>query len=195
MIVAIAGWVHGHVPTRERLERSRLLRPFAHLVLRPDLWHLNRRSVQRGVALGVFIGVLVVVPVPFVHFLPAALLAVLFRANVPTALGATLIGVTPISFAWATLAYYLGKWLVHADLRVGAEPVSTDIMTIRHATHLGRLLHALSGMGVDTLVGLLALATVFSTLGYLLTGIIWRWRITRQRRLRLRARQAVLATQ
>jgi uncharacterized protein len=48
----IAAWVRHHVPTRESVEANRWLRPVAHHVLAPSLWRFNRRSVPRGVALG-----------------------------------------------------------------------------------------------------------------------------------------------
>ncbi|HWU04296.1 MAG TPA: DUF2062 domain-containing protein, partial [Novosphingobium sp.] len=49
---AMARWLANHMPSREKLEQNRFIRPFAHLVLKPDLWRFNRRSVPRGVALG-----------------------------------------------------------------------------------------------------------------------------------------------
>ena len=52
----LIGWLRSHVPTRETLERNRFVRPFAHLILRSELWRMTRRSVPRGVALGLFVG-------------------------------------------------------------------------------------------------------------------------------------------
>ena len=48
----VLGWIKGHVPTREAIERNRLLRPVAGRILRPSLWHFNRRSVPRAAAVG-----------------------------------------------------------------------------------------------------------------------------------------------
>ena len=64
-------WFKGHVPTREQLEKSRWIKPFAKHVLRSDLWRFNRRSVPRAVALGLFVGIMI----PLAHFVTAALLA------------------------------------------------------------------------------------------------------------------------
>ena len=41
--------------TRDQIERNRFLKPFAHRLLRSELWRFTRRSVPRGVALGLFV--------------------------------------------------------------------------------------------------------------------------------------------
>ena len=64
-------WVQRHIPTQESLQRYRLLRPFAHHLGQPALWRLNRRSVPRAVALGLFVGVII----PIMHTAIAAVLA------------------------------------------------------------------------------------------------------------------------
>ena len=50
------GWLRANMPTRESMESNRLLRPVAHRVMEPGLWRFNRRSVPRGVALGMVTG-------------------------------------------------------------------------------------------------------------------------------------------
>src|SRR5437899_1420520 len=72
------GWLLRHVPTRETIDSYRLLRPFAKQLRQPNLWHLNHRSVPRGVALGLGVGVII----PFMHTFVAAILAIPLRANV-----------------------------------------------------------------------------------------------------------------
>ena len=49
-------WLHRQAPTRDSFERSRFLRPFAQRVFHPALWRFTRRSVPRGVALGLLVG-------------------------------------------------------------------------------------------------------------------------------------------
>ena len=74
-------WLTRHIPTRETIHEHRLLRPFAPHLTNPSLWRMTRRSVPRGVALGLFVGVII----PFMHTVIAALLAVPVRANVAVA--------------------------------------------------------------------------------------------------------------
>ena len=63
-------WAQRNMPTREQMEGNRYIRPFAHRVLRSELWRFTRRSVPRGVALGLLVGIIV----PFAQILFAALL-------------------------------------------------------------------------------------------------------------------------
>lgn len=170
------------MPTREQIEKSRWLRPFAHNVLRPELWRFTRRSVPRGVALGLFIGTII----PMAHFLVAAALAMFVRANVPVALAATFIG-NPLTVAgiwW--LGYRIGEALLHADAMTQVAPVATAMQQ----TQADQLLTRLTGAGEDTAVGLFVIATVLAASGYLLASWIWRWRVARLRRRRIAERRA-----
>ena len=47
------------MPTRERMARNRLIAPLA---ARPELWRLTRRTVPRGVAVGLFVGIFLMIP-------------------------------------------------------------------------------------------------------------------------------------
>ena len=42
------------MPTREEMAGNRWLAPIAHRFLSPELWRFTRRSVPRGIALGMF---------------------------------------------------------------------------------------------------------------------------------------------
>jgi uncharacterized protein (DUF2062 family) len=109
-------WSRRNLPTRESMERSRLLRPVAHRVLAPELWRFTRRSVPRGVALGMIAGVLV----PVAQTAVAALFALPFRANVPTAALTTFV-TNPLTTPpiWVA-AYWIGRWLLRVDAHVAA---------------------------------------------------------------------------
>ncbi len=174
----MVGWLKGHVPTREGIERNRFLRPVAHRVLAPSLWRFNRRSVPRGVALGVLAGILF----PFAHMPLAAVLALPARANVPVAVSTTLVN-NPVTFGPILYAAYkIGHWVLQLDATVPGRPLATNV----HG-HAG-LLHWVAAGGPPIIVGLIILALVMATAGYLLTGWIWRLRIARKWRNR-RARK------
>ena len=53
----LADLLRENMPTREQLEGNRFVRPFAHWVLRAELWRFTRRSVPRGVAIGLLVGI------------------------------------------------------------------------------------------------------------------------------------------
>src|SRR5947209_15330722 len=86
------------VPSAERI---RWLGPLRH---RPDLWHLNRHSASRAVAVGVFWGL---IPIPL-QTIPTVIAAIFFRANVAFAWGVTWI-IYPFSFFFCYLAYTIGR--------------------------------------------------------------------------------------
>ena len=170
----VAGWLRAHVPTRESVARNRWLRPIAGRILVPSLWRFNRRSVPRGVALGLVAGILF----PFAHMPLAAGLALPFRANVPVAVSTTLLNnpVTIGPLLWA--AYRIGHWILRLDAAVPGRPIARGV-----GGHAG-LLHWLAAGGPPIMVGLLVLASVLATVGYLVTGWAWRWRIARRWRSR-----------
>ena len=76
-----------YLPGHEAIRDSRWLRPFSGSLLHPDLWHLTRRSAAGAVATGLACGL---IPGPF-QMLGAALVALLFRVNLPLALFAVLV--------------------------------------------------------------------------------------------------------
>ena|SRR5205085_8258634 len=98
-------WLKGHIPNRETVHRYRLLKPFAANLSHASLWRMTRRSVPRGVALGLFVAVII----PVMHTAIAALLAIPARANVAVAAVFTLVvnplTIPPIYYA----AYRIGS--------------------------------------------------------------------------------------
>ena len=160
-------WALSHVPTRETIEASRFLRPVAHRILVPALWRFNRRSVPRGVALGLFAGILF----PFPHMVLAAIFSLPLRANVPVAVGTTLIN-NPVTFLpIMAIAYRIGHWVLRLDHDVPGHPIATNV----HANE--GWLHAIVAQGgPPVIVGLLVMAITLSAIGYLATSLIWRWR-------------------
>lgn len=175
------GWLSRTLPTRESLERNRFLKPFAHRLLRSELWRFTRRSVPRGVALGLFVGVMI----PLAHFVVAACLAVFVRANIPAAMLATFIGFPIIYVGLVALAYKIGNFLLHVDAMTAIQPISNAM----ESTQTDHLLQSLTGAGLSTAFGLFVIATVLSSLGYVLTSVLWRRRVGRRRKARLQQRR------
>ena len=181
----MVGLFHRHMPTRESLEKNRFVRPFAHRILHSELWRFTRRSVPRGVALGLFVGTMI----PLAHFVVATFLAVFLRANIPAALAATFVGFPVIYVFIVALAYKIGTWLLHVDASTAIQPLSETM----EATQTDHLLQQITGAGLDTAFGLFVIATVLASVGYVATSLLWRRWIGAKRRRRLaeaRARRA-----
>ena len=96
MLAKTSAWIQRNLPTREQMERSKWIKPFANRVLRSELWRFTRRSVPRGVALGMIVGIIM----PFAQILIAALLCLSVRANVPVAALTTFV-TNPVTVATA----------------------------------------------------------------------------------------------
>ena len=62
-VAALAGrFMRRHAPTRDEVLDSPLLKPFGQRIRESDLWRFTRRSVPRGVAIGLFVGIFLMVP-------------------------------------------------------------------------------------------------------------------------------------
>jgi uncharacterized protein (DUF2062 family) len=184
-------WLQRHVPSRDQLERNRWVQPFAHLVLRPELWRLTRRSVPRGVALGLFVGVMI----PLAHFVVAAFIAIFIRANIPAAMLATFIGFPVIYVGLLAAAVKIGGLLLRVDAITVSEPITQAVSTVggslgdstarHHWLHrAAHLVHLVEGKGPSVLLGLFVIATVLALIGYCGASVFWRWWIGRKWRLR-----------
>ncbi|WP_147158276.1 DUF2062 domain-containing protein [Novosphingobium sediminis] len=171
----ISGWARRMIPTRETLVKSRFVRPLA---ARPELWRYNRRSVPRGIAVGLFVGIFAMVP--GVQIVGAALLCVPVRGNVPLAAGATLLSNPATTPMILLAALWLGSFLgLDADL-------TTFQSLINRNAGLGEWANWLVSSAAPALVlGLLAIAAVSAVIGYIASIVIWRWWTGRRRRLRV----------
>jgi uncharacterized protein (DUF2062 family) len=153
-----------YVPSPERVK---WLGPLGH---RPDLWHLNRHSVSRAFAIGVFWGF---IPVPL-QTIPTVLSALLFRGNVPLSWGITWI-INPFSlFPTAYAAYTIGRLVLRHD------PIDF------HLTW-SWLWQNFWNIGLPLYLGSLILATGGAILSYLTIQIFWRTYVMRRWRKRRQA--------
>ncbi len=177
VMARLTDWFKARIPTREQLEKSRWVKPYAKHVLRSDLWRFNRRSVPRGVALGLFVGIMI----PLAHFAAAALLAVFVRANIPIALAATFIGFPAFLPVIWLAAERVGSWLLRVDAMTVVAPVTQTMQ----ATETDHLLAILTQKGPSVAFGMFVIASVLASVGYLATSFFWRVRIGRKRARRL----------
>lgn len=154
------------LPRREKLERSRILRPFAHLIAHPTVWRFNRRGVARGIALGLFLGFLL----PFgAQTLAAAALAFGVRANLPVAVLGTTV-TNPFTFPFVYfVAYKTGQAIL--SLKAGADRM---VLAPAPDTALGRAWEWIVTTLGPTYLGLTVFAVVGAAVGYLSVNLAWR---------------------
>lgn len=174
-----------YLPDAESIKQNRYIRFFGSALQHPNLWHLNRRSVAGGVAVGMFTG-LVPGSNP-VQFTAAAIFSTIFRVNLPVAVFVTLYTNPFTIVPLYILAYKLGALFIgqgnakvpHHELNVWDLPFSEWIPA---------LVHWATAMGKPLALGLVLMALVFAAVGYAAVHLAWRayvvlkWRKRKMRR-------------
>ena len=173
-----------YLPSHEAIRNNRHIARFGTLLLHPNLWHLNRRSVSGGVAAGMFAG-LVPGSNP-VQFAVAALLAIAFRVNLPVAVVVTLY-TNPLTIVPLYLiAYRIGTLIVPGDGAPFSHPPGFDWSNL--GAWLRASLEWMLSLGKPLAVGLVVLAIGLAIAGYVIVQLAWRaqvviaWRRRRARR-------------
>lgn len=165
------------IPDRAKLRSYRSLRVFGERLHDPNLWHLNRRSVAGGLALGVFVAF---IPLP-VQMLLAAALSLWLRVNLPLAVAAVWITnpltMPPVFYA----SYKIGHWILNSW------PLNL-ILELSPSDHL--LWKNLGMYAGPLLLGSLFLGIVLALLTYGAVRFAWRLNVISQiRRRKQRGRQ------
>ncbi len=184
------------LPTRDSLHGNRWLRWLGPALHHPRLWHMSRKGIALGVAVGMFFGLLIpVAQIPF-----SAALAVLLRANLPVAMASTLV-TNPVTFGPVYYgAYHLGKWVLlepaSSEADVAQLLAKQQATPVAEAEDTGLWEQAkgawrqLGDVGKPLVVGLAILATVVGFGAYFLISGLWALKIRWSRRRRLRGRQS-----
>lgn len=154
-------------PAVDRFTRHPTIQRFAPALAEPDLWHLNRRSTARAVAVGLFCGL---IPGPL-QMIGAAACAIFVRANFPLAVITTLYTNPFTIVPLYMLAYEIGHLFVGNATAVapfaappGSGPVEYLFAVFAWAAALGKPLA----------LGLLLLATTLAAVGWAAVRIAWR---------------------
>ena len=167
-----------HAPSKEELQRSPLLKPLGKRIWASELWRLSRRSVPAGVAVGLFVGIFLMIP--GLQIVGAALLAVPFRANIPIAAALTFVSNPATTPFFIIAAIDVGNRLgFHADL-AAFQKLSAARAPLRDwATWL------LSDAAPALVSGLTLIGLAFAFAGYWVSLVAWRLWIGSKWRSRL----------
>lgn len=170
------------LPTQQAIRRQRMLRPLRSVLYDSRLWHLNRRNIAGGCAVGLFCAL---IPLP-AQMIIAAVLAMLIRVNVPISIA--LVWLTnPLTMAPVMYgAYRFGILLL------GQEPQDLNI----EVSSVDWLLEGVSSGWQPLLLGCFALGAIAAVIGYFGISFIWRRSVLKRRALQLhiRRKRALSAT-
>ncbi|MEE9444544.1 MAG: DUF2062 domain-containing protein [Cocleimonas sp.] len=149
-------------PSQKSIRENKALSCLGESIHQPNLWHMNRRSVSKAFAIGLFCAW---IPTPM-QTLMAAALAVYYRAHLP--LSVVLVFVTnPLTIPpMFYFSYKLGSFLLGME----TEAVSMDLSWEWFTTTMGEIWQPL-------LFGSLILGIFTSIAGYFTINFLWRQNI------------------
>ncbi|MFL0671822.1 MAG: DUF2062 domain-containing protein [Erythrobacter sp.] len=174
--------IRKNTPTREEMAQNKYLAPIAHRFLSPELWRFTRRSVPRGVALGLFAAFIV----PVGQIFLSAFLALPLRANVPLAALITFV-TNPFTLPfWLVVANRIGEFLLRF------EGAGASIAAAAPPDGAWDILNMIYEVGAATILGCIVLAVVSPLLGWFISGWVWRVIVARKRTQRLKLMEARL---
>lgn len=166
--------VVARLPVREDFERFCRASPIVDRALNPRVWRFTRRSVPRGVALGLFAGFIV----PVGQIFLASCLALPIRANLAIAALVTFV-TNPFTLPiWVFVANRIGRFVLQGDRVESASALD------QMRGEGGDIFIWLAQSAGFAAVGFILLSIIASALGYFASGILWRAWIGRKQRAR-----------
>ena len=163
-----------YLPTSEQIAQIRVLSSLRHLLLEPNLWHMNRYSLSFGFLIGGFCCFLPI----FFQTVPCVLLCVWIRCNVPLA----------VLVVWISNPITTGPMMYFA-YRVGLRILGTEQEIALLNPSLGWFIDQLSIIWQPLLVGSLACGFAFGMAGFIVIRLYYRWRIARYKLRKVIARR------
>lgn len=150
-------------PNLDSLKKSQSLEMFGHAGRDPNLWHLNRRSVSRAVAVGLFCAF---IPIPG-QMLLAAALAIIVRANIPIS----------VVLVWVSNPITMPP-LFYTAYKFGAMLLDVKVQHFHFEFSLNWLFTELQDLWQPFLLGCLCTGALVGAIGYILMQLYWRWYVT-----------------
>lgn len=173
------------VPSHDKVRKDRLLARLGHAVFHPNYWHLNRHSVSRGIAIGMFWAF---IPLPG-QTVFATVMAMRMKGNIGLSITFTWVSnpLTMIPFMYA--AYRTGLMIMQQQPIPNLIDQLTNPANYTFAwvwENLGRL--------VPFIVGSFVLGTLAGLVSYVVLQQLWRWTAARRWKRRQNRRQLARAS-
>ncbi|MGR6873721.1 DUF2062 domain-containing protein [Pseudomonas sp. HK3] len=149
-------------PNPKTVQEHPSLQFLGPLLHRPNLWHLNRRSVSRAFLVGVFFAFM---PMPF-QMVAAAMLGIVVHSNLPISIGLVWIS-NPLTIP--PIFYFTYK--------VGTVLLDTPIREFEIELSLNWVLTELGAIWQPLLLGSLLCAIIFSAIGFIGIRLFWRFHV------------------
>lgn len=166
-------------PDPEKIQKIKGLGWLKPILRDPYLFHMNRRSVSLAFFVGIFCAFL---PIP-AQTLPAALLALWWRANLP-------ISVTLI---WLTNPVTMPP-ILYANYELGRRILGWERIAFHFEMSFSWLVTEAQAIWWPLLTGSLIAGLVMGFLGWLSIRLLWQWHVVRSWEARKLKRQIARAS-
>lgn len=182
-------WLRSIIPHPAQIREHRHLRWASPWLRHHNLWHLNRHSVAGGVAVGMIGGL---IPLPL-QMLVAAILALIFRVNLPVAVATTLLS-NPLTWPFIfVIAVAIGQPFTGETGGLAVSEFNFDWESQSLMAFVPAFWDWLLGLGWAFVIGDAILAAVLAVVGYFAVKLGWQLHILAYLRRRA-ARRAVRKT-
>jgi hypothetical protein len=148
-----------YLPSSESIKNNKSLGFLGDMIHEPNLWHLNRHSVVKAFAIGLFWGCM---PMPF-QMVAAALFALWLNANLPLSVAivwfSNPITMPPIFY----FEYLVGAWILDMPTVAFENEFSVEWLKDK-----------LYEIGVPLYLGAVVCGIVLSTIGAFTVSFLWK---------------------
>ena len=144
---------------------------FGRLLDKRDLWQLNRRSIARAAAVGIFCSM---IPAPL-QMVSATAISISLGCNVPVA----------VAMCWITNPFTMGP-IFFGAYKVGAWILGVPTHAVRFEISVDWLLTTFAGIWPPLVLGSFVIGATGAVLGFYATHLVWRVVVIREWRSRRR---------
>lgn len=161
-----------YLPSSESIKNNKSLGFLGDMIHEPNLWHLNRHSVVKAFAIGLFWGCM---PMPF-QMVAAALFALWLNANLPLS----------VAIVWFSNPITMPP-IFYFEYLVGAWILDMPTVAFENEFSIEWLKDKLYEIGVPLYLGAVVCGIVLSTFGAFTVSFLWkrnalkRWKARKRR--------------
>ncbi len=156
----IKEWLQKHLIKPERFKGERIHQILGDRLFDKDIWHISRRSISGGLAVGLFIAFTPTIPA---QMLLSAVCAIWLRVNLPIA----------IAVCWVTNPFTV-VWIYFMEYRLGRAVLGNlpGVFAISDLENIGAI-RRLFSHATYVWTGGLIVGAVAALIGYIVMQLAW----------------------